>query len=144
MRTPNASVPDLQNKRCYCINTQAKANDRMTSRERWTVYPLLFLALGLAIRAAVLPAENFTTATIQGLDATRLICREIVVASEDGTILVHIGRVMDGGGGRIEVKDSRGVEAISIGTGAEGREGRVEFFDDQGTPSGQIRGEAID
>jgi hypothetical protein len=27
----------------------------MTSRERWTVYPLLFLAIGLALRAATIP-----------------------------------------------------------------------------------------
>ena len=116
----------------------------MTSGERWTVYPLLFFALGLAFRAAALPDANFTTATIEGLDATRLVCREIVVAAEDGTILVHIGRVMDGGGGRIEVKDSRGVDAIAIGTGATGRDGSLGFFDDNGKPSGDIGAEAAD
>ena len=65
----------------------------MNSRERWTVYPLLFLALGLAVRSAAIPPDTFVTARIEGLDATRLVCREIVVQADDGTILVHIGRV---------------------------------------------------
>ena len=71
----------------------------MNSRERWTVYPLLFLALGLAVRSAAIPPDTFVTARIEGLDATRLVCREIVVQADDGTILVHIGRVVGGGGG---------------------------------------------
>ena len=69
----------------------------MNSRERWTVYPLLFLALGLAVRSAAIPPDTFVTARIEGLDATRLVCREIVVQADDGTILVHFGWV--GGGG---------------------------------------------
>ena len=34
----------------------------MTSRERWTVYPLLFLAIGLAVRAVAIPEERFAAA----------------------------------------------------------------------------------
>jgi hypothetical protein len=30
----------------------------MTSRERWTVYPLLFLAIGLAVRSAIVADED--------------------------------------------------------------------------------------
>ncbi len=30
----------------------------MTSRERWTVYPLLFLAIGLALRAVAVPPDT--------------------------------------------------------------------------------------
>jgi len=101
----------------------------MTSRERWTVYPLLFLAIGLALRAAVLSEEAAET-----LEAPRLVCRELVVTGADGTVLVHAGRVVGGGGGRIEIKDATGVDAVAIGTGTGGREGVVEFFDAEGEP----------
>ena len=62
-----------------------------------------------------------------------MFCGEIVVTSDDGTKLVHIGRVKGGGGGRIEISDRTGTEAVAIGTGPEGREGSVEFFDAEGT-----------
>jgi hypothetical protein len=110
----------------------------MNSRERWTVYPLLFLALGLAVRSAAIPPDTFVTARIEGLDATRLVCREIVVQADDGTILVHIGRVVGGGGGRIEVRDSDGVEALALGTGPGCRDGAIEFFDVQVGDAGRL------
>jgi hypothetical protein len=43
-----------------------------------------------------------------------------------------MGKVVDGGGGRIEIKDAEGVEAVSIGTRPGDRDGRVEFFDAEG------------
>ena len=105
----------------------------MTIRERWTVYPLLFLAIGLAVRATSIPPELFAAARID-----RLECREIVVAGDDGTLLIHMGRVTGGGGGRIEVRDSRGLEAVAIGTRPGRREGAVEFFEIDGRESGRL------
>jgi hypothetical protein len=106
----------------------------MSSRERWTVYPLLFLAIGLAVRAAALPAERFETLAAGAVEAEQIVCREIVVTGTDGTVLVHIGRVVGGGGGRIEIKDAGGVDAIAVGTRPAGRDGAVEFFDARGQP----------
>ena len=83
----------------------------MTSRERWTVYPLLFLALGLAVRSIAVPQGEFGAARVDSLESTRLVCKEIVIENDDGTILVHMGRVVKGGGGRIEIKDKDGVES---------------------------------
>ena len=85
----------------------------MTSRERWTVYPLLFLAIGLAMR----PGED-TRLEIQTdvLSSSIVRCREILVEADDGTVLLHMGRVVDGGGGRIEVKDASGENTVAIGT----------------------------
>ena len=80
----------------------------MSSRERWTVYPLLFLAIGLAIRASAVPPERFEAAKVDSLEVTRLVCREIVVEADDGTVLIHMGRVVGKGGGRIEIKDAAG------------------------------------
>lgn len=110
----------------------------MSSRERWTVYPLLFLAIGLAVRAAAVPPAEFAAARVDSLQATRMVCRELIVNADDGTILVHVGRVVGGGGGRIEVKDQRGIDAIAIGTGPGDRGGAVEFFDAEGEPAGRL------
>ena len=107
----------------------------MTSRERWTVYPLLFLAIGLALRAATTPPSDVV---VDSLEAGRVVCGEIVVASDDGTKLVHIGRVKGGGGGRIEISDRTGAEAVAVGTGPEGRDGSVEFFDGAGATTGIV------
>ena len=107
----------------------------MSSRERWTVYPLLFLAIGLAVRAAALPAERFETLAAGTVEAEQIICREIVVTGTDGTVLVHIGRVVGGGGGRIEIKDEKGVDSIAIGTRPQNRSGAVECYDAEGEPT---------
>lgn len=107
----------------------------MNSRERWTVYPLLFLAIGLAIRAAAVPPERFEAAKVDALETTRLVCREIVVESIDGTVLIHMGRVVGNGGGRIEIKDEHGVDSIAIGTGPDSRDGVVECSDNDGQPT---------
>jgi hypothetical protein len=107
----------------------------MTSRERWTVYPLLFLAIGLAIRAAAVPPERFEAAKVGSLETTRLVCREIVVESNDGTVLIHMGRVIGEGGGRIEIKDEHGVDSIAIGTRPNDRHGAVECYDGEGKPA---------
>ncbi len=107
----------------------------MTSRERWTVYPLLFLAIGLALRAVAVPPDTLSAGV---LEAGRIICGEIVVTGTDGTKIVHVGRVKGGGGGRIEVNDSVGIEAIAIGIDPEARNGTVEFFDEKGRKIGRL------
>ncbi len=107
----------------------------MTSRERWTVYPLLFLAIGLAVRAVAIPEERFAAAQVGDLEAARLTCREIVVQAEDGTVLIHMGRVINAGGGRIEIKDEKGVDSIAIGTRPDDRSGAVECYDAEGRPT---------
>ena len=46
--------------------------------------------------------------------------------------------VAQGGGGRIEIKDKDGVDAIAVGTTPDDRNGVVEFFDAKGEPMGQL------
>ena len=64
----------------------------MTNRERWTVYPLLFLAIGLAVRATTVTPDDGRV-RFGALDTGSILCRELRVESEDGTTLIHIGRV---------------------------------------------------
>jgi len=99
------------------------------------VYPLLFLAIGLAVRAVAVPEERFAAAQIGDLEAARLTCREIVVETDDGTVLIHMGRVIGAGGGRIEIKDEKGLDAIAIGTRPNDRTGTVECYDADGQPT---------
>ncbi len=109
----------------------------MTNRERWTVYPLLFLAIGLAVRAtAVVPTDGLVR--FEAIDTGSIICREVRVESDDGTTLVHIGRVKGGGGGRIEIRDAKGNDSVSVGTRPGRREGGVEFFERDGRESARL------
>lgn len=113
----------------------------MTTKERWTVYPLLLLAIGLGLRHDLFESPEAFRETIS---AEAVICRELaILGDEDGSgspapIVVHAGRVKDGGGGRIEIRDALGVDAVSIGTSAESREGAVEFFDRQAQLLGKL------
>lgn len=110
----------------------------MSNRERWTVYPLLFLAIGLAVRAGISSRESFATLRGDRLDVDQVVCREVIVAGSDGVPIVHIGRVRDGGGGRIEVHDAAGEGGIAIGMRPEDRTGGIEFFDAEGRPLQRI------
>jgi len=107
----------------------------MTSRERWTVYPLLLLAIGLALRAATLAEPPVATLRCAGLEAEAVTCRELLVTAADGTVLVHVGAVVGGGGG-ILVKDSAGIDAVAIGRLSASSGGEIRFFDARGNPLG--------
>lgn len=104
----------------------------MTTKERWTVYPLLLLAIGLALRGDL---AGRPSAPADTLSAEAVVCRELVIlgeAREAGVkppIIVHAGRVKGGGGGRIEIRDAAGADSVAIGTGSDSRAGGVEFFD---------------
>lgn len=55
----------------------------MSSRERWTIYPLLFLAILMAARNDVLPTERSRFRTIE--------CQELIVSNLNNEPLVKIG-----------------------------------------------------
>lgn len=125
----------------------------MTVKERWTVYPLLLLAIGLALRAG--PGGSGSPsgetlkafkAQIENLEVGAIVadgvfCRELAVfenADDSERILIHAGRVEGGGGGRIEIRDAEGKDSVAIGTSAESREGSVEFFGPDGQSLGKL------
>ena len=125
----------------------------MTVKERWTVYPLLLLAIGLALRAGPggpgSPSGDTLKAfkaQIENLEVGAIVadgvfCRELAVfenAEDSERILIHAGRVEGGGGGRIEIRDAEGNDSVAIGTSAESREGSVEFFGPDGQSLGKL------
>jgi hypothetical protein len=71
------------------------------------------------------------------ISADALVCRELAVLGETDAIIIHAGRV-EGGGGRIEIRDATGVDAMAVGTTADSRNGAVEFFDGQGRRIGRL------
>lgn len=107
----------------------------MTTRERWTVYPLLFLAIGLALRGNGFISHGDGTIRFGAIDAVSIACRELRIDTDEGTPLVHLGRVRGRGGGRIEIRDSLGRDSVAVGTRPDRPEGGVEFFDAEGRES---------
>ena len=116
----------------------------MTTRERWTVYPLLFLAIGLAMRAQSGTPDLDGRLRCDVLEAASVICRELRVESADGPTLVHLGRVKGGGGGRIEIRDARGNDSMAVGTRSGRSEGGVEFFEEDGRESARLTSTGLD
>lgn len=53
----------------------------MSTRERWIVYPLLFLTLGIALRNQFLPTRRFGAVDLKAgeITAQKILCNEIVV-----------------------------------------------------------------
>jgi hypothetical protein len=52
----------------------------MSDRERWIVYPLLFLTLGIAIRNQFLPTRMFGAMSLRAgeMSSQKIVCKEIV------------------------------------------------------------------
>ncbi len=67
----------------------------MTNRDRWTVYPLIFLALGLAVRAAILSEDRLAAPPPELFEADRIECRELIVRDPDGTVRLQIPPAAD-------------------------------------------------
>jgi hypothetical protein len=75
----------------------------MSSRERWTVYPLLFLTLGIALKDKVTRVVN----------TEQITCRRLFVTDPMGNTQVVIGATPQGGVATLE-GTRRGVD-VSIG-----------------------------
>lgn len=93
----------------------------MSNRERWTVYPLLFLTLGIALRDKI-------TGSIM-LRSVR--CEELVVAGQDGKLHLRLG---PGGRGTSDVMVIYGQQnnpSVSLGT-VDGSSGILTLHDARG------------
>jgi hypothetical protein len=58
----------------------------MSTRERWIVYPLLFLALGIAMRDKVIPPKRLQ---VEEVVAERMRCKQLQADQEIATGLVR-------------------------------------------------------
>ncbi len=120
----------------------------MTTRERWIVYPLLFLALGVALRDKLVPPDPLRAYAIKvheidcdgvikcdGLNARQAECGElksVLTTTRVATVIgpggddgVRLGFV-EGRGGQIEVCGQGGKVVALVGADRDGRTGLVE------------------
>ena len=122
----------------------------MTSRERWILYPLLFLTLGIVMRDKVLPQSHFHAQEITAyreIEADRIRCNQLEVGTIQSQALVITGpsgagriqmRVVPGGGGWIEVIGAGGKPLLVAGANESGDSGMIELSRADGTPQVQL------
>jgi hypothetical protein len=102
----------------------------MTNRERWIVYPLLFLTLGLSMRDKVAPpSPRFMR---PGINATNvrcvhLQCQDLTVTGPNGKKRVRMG-VTPSQAGQMEVYGSDHTMVLVAGADNTGRSGRMQTF----------------
>jgi len=96
----------------------------MTTRERWIVYPLLFMTLGIALRDKLLPASAVVAKKIRctELQARKVQCGA-VTARTLGCMRVTSGRVQCG---LLSISESDGIARIRMGVTAN-RTGRLDL-----------------
>jgi len=87
----------------------------MSTRERWVVYPLLFLALGIAMRDKVLPPKT--------LRAGSVVCDRVACNRVESRALV--------------IQGPKGKPVLIAGTDAKNNAGTLETFTENGIP--QVR-----
>jgi hypothetical protein len=80
----------------------------MTDRERWTVYPLLFLALGLSLKD-----KMFRSVNTDEVRCKTMFCNDLRVASPQGADGLHVA------GGNLQAKsliigDANGKQRVQI------------------------------
>jgi hypothetical protein len=93
----------------------------MTSRERWTVYPLLFLTMGISLKDKVAKLVN----------VDHVICKTLEVTDSQGKPRVVIGSNLAGG---IVKADSSTGPGVAIGSVPGPDRIGLLFFDRRGVP----------
>ncbi len=116
----------------------------MTTHERWILYPLLFLTLGIAMRDKVVPprvrAREVTANEIRcnQLDVGRAECQVMVVSRPDGKDSIQMG-VVQGGGGRLKLCGKDGKQLVVIAADPTGQSGVIEIYNSHGDRQVQLR-----
>jgi hypothetical protein len=106
----------------------------MSTRERWIVYPLLFLALGAALRDKMLNKIEVSRLQCDWLQVNGLatcegqsVCRELIVAGPTGRPAVVAGTNPQlGNGGIIRTFTSNGLPLVQVAPSEVG--GVVDVF----------------
>jgi hypothetical protein len=91
----------------------------MSSRERWIVYPLLFLALGTAIKPKLVPAERVT-------------CRTLDVVDDELRTRIRMTAATASDKGEIRIANRQGESVVVLRSDAATRAGSIETFNDNG------------
>lgn len=105
----------------------------MSNRERWIIYPLLFMTLGITIRGRLfLPKARTPGVKVEQVDAldvhaVEVHCRSLTVTNADGAPRLRIG-VTPNGAGRLEIYEGSEEMVVLIGTDQAGQSGLIKVF----------------
>jgi hypothetical protein len=103
----------------------------MTDRERWIVYPLLFLSIGLAM-------HNDIALQVAG-DSSAIRCKSLEIVGPEGKPTVQITSTTEGDG-LIETSDAQGNRLSRISPNAAGA--TLELYDRDGKTFAMVGHEA--
>jgi len=106
----------------------------MTTRERWIVYPILFMTLGIAMRDKVVPPSHFVA---QEIHCGQLDAQMMTVVGPRGKDRLRMGAVRPGAG-RIEVCNRQEDVVAVVGADTLGRSGLVQTLGADGFPQTQL------
>jgi hypothetical protein len=103
----------------------------MSSRERWIVYPLLFLTLGIVMRDKIIPQAHFQSFQSQEIAAERIRCGQLQV--DQVAIAARIvGRSIQCG--EFSVAGPNGRPTVIILTDPKNKGGAIETLSLTGAP----------
>ncbi len=105
----------------------------MSDRERWVIYPLLFLAIGMATKNGVeFQAEQQMKETQSKMPIVR--CKELLVLGDNDKPLVTITEASKQRGGVITVHNADGKPVTQVKSDATTGAGLFETANGNGTP----------
>ena len=132
----------------------------MSTRERWIVYPLLFLALGVALRDKFVPPSRVTArrvwaeemvvgkvrcnhldavgANCEVTEVSRLDVRELSVSGPKGNRRAWVG-VMENQSGQVELYGRDGEPVLVLGADKNGEAGLLQTMTADGSPQVLLR-----
>jgi hypothetical protein len=106
----------------------------MSTRERWIVYPLLFLALGAAIKPKLEALEaGAPGASTVDLDVDRIRCRALYVVGADNRPRIRMAPALTSGEGELQITDERGKAMVRLRAEAASRGGLIETLREDGS-----------
>jgi hypothetical protein len=94
----------------------------MSDYERWTIYPLLLLTLGIVLKDKMLRPV-----------ADAVVCHKLSIVDGDGNTLIAMGPT-EQHVGALEIFTSGGRPLVVAGPDAAGKHGVVSTFTDEGQP----------
>jgi hypothetical protein len=131
----------------------------MTDRERWIVYPLVFLTLGIALRNQFLPTRRFGAVDLQAgeLSAQKITCNDLIVRQEvcnqlqceqlqfNEALGKHIrtlglSECVQHRAVESEIINTQGKPVVVIGADKNTQSGVIQTMNPKGMPLVQIRG----
>jgi len=125
----------------------------MSQRERWTVYPLLILALGASLKDKIAPPRRLdvseiqcdvlvanaevTTQRVQAVEAIqdRLKTAELQVIGSNGSVRALMKETKTGNGGGLQIYGDGNHPVLLAAADQEGHAGTLQLF----TAEGQLR-----